>query len=102
MVAAGTWATIATLLQTAKMNCVDPQAWLTQMLERLAKWLAKQRNPYPYAVELKGLKASSPHRAPKHAATFVRSLGTGSQWSTEKCLNYQTPGEVFANCLQRE
>lgn len=32
-----TWATIATLLQTAKMNAVDPQAWLTQTLERLAK-----------------------------------------------------------------
>ncbi|TBC01062.1 transposase domain-containing protein, partial [Rhizobium ruizarguesonis] len=31
-----TWATIATLLQTAKMNAVDPQAWLTQTLERLA------------------------------------------------------------------
>jgi transposase len=31
-----TWATIATLLQTAKVNSVDPQAWLTQTLERLA------------------------------------------------------------------
>ena len=32
-----TWATIATLLQTAKMNDVDPLAWLTQTLERIAK-----------------------------------------------------------------
>jgi transposase len=32
-----TWATIATLLQTAKMNDVDPQAWLTQTLERIAQ-----------------------------------------------------------------
>jgi transposase len=31
-----TWATIATLLTTAKMNGVDPTAWLTQTLERLA------------------------------------------------------------------
>lgn len=31
-----TWATIATLLTTAKMNGVDPNAWLTQTLERLA------------------------------------------------------------------
>ncbi|MGG7518068.1 IS66 family transposase [Allorhizobium undicola] len=31
-----TWATIATLLQTAKMNNVDPQAWLTLNLERIA------------------------------------------------------------------
>ncbi|SCY90425.1 Transposase [Rhizobium sp. NFACC06-2] len=30
-----TWATIATQ-QTAKMNSVDPQAWLTQTLERMA------------------------------------------------------------------
>ncbi|MFZ1479351.1 MAG: IS66 family transposase [Paracoccaceae bacterium] len=31
-----TWATIATLLQTCKMNNVDPVAWLTQTLERIA------------------------------------------------------------------
>lgn len=35
-----TWATIATLLATAKMNYVDPHAWLTQTLERIANgWL---------------------------------------------------------------
>jgi transposase len=32
-----TWATVATLLQTAKMNDVDPNAWLTQTLERIAQ-----------------------------------------------------------------
>ena len=31
-----TWATIATLLATAKLNGVDPYAWLTTTLERLA------------------------------------------------------------------
>lgn len=31
-----TWATIATLLQTCKMNNIDPVAWLTQTLERIA------------------------------------------------------------------
>lgn len=31
------WATIASLLTTAKMNGVDPHAWLTQTLERIAK-----------------------------------------------------------------
>jgi transposase len=31
-----TWATIATLLQTCKMNDVDPLAWLTLALERIA------------------------------------------------------------------
>jgi len=31
-----TWATIATLLQTCKMNNGDPVAWLTQTLERIA------------------------------------------------------------------
>jgi transposase len=31
-----TWATIATLLMTARLNNVDPFAWLTQTLERLA------------------------------------------------------------------
>lgn len=34
-----TWATIATLLQTCKMNDVDPKAWATQTLERNAnRW----------------------------------------------------------------
>jgi transposase len=32
-----TWATIATLLQTAKMNDVDPQAWLALTLQRIAE-----------------------------------------------------------------
>ncbi|MGY3347158.1 hypothetical protein ACVI1I_006252 [Bradyrhizobium sp. USDA 4459] len=31
-----TWATIATLLQTAKMNNVDPLAWLALTLQRIA------------------------------------------------------------------
>jgi transposase len=31
-----TWATIATLLQTAKMNDVDPFAWLARTLKRIA------------------------------------------------------------------
>lgn len=38
-----TWATIATLLQTAKMNNVDPHAWLAQTLERIAqRWPISQ------------------------------------------------------------
>jgi transposase len=32
-----TWATIATLLQTAKMNEVDPLAWLARALQRIAE-----------------------------------------------------------------
>jgi transposase len=38
-----TWATIATLIQTAKMNQVDPLAWLKQPLQRIAAgWPASQ------------------------------------------------------------
>lgn len=32
-----TWATLATLLQTAKMNNVDPLDWLSQTLTRIAQ-----------------------------------------------------------------
>jgi transposase len=32
-----TWATIALLLATARLNDVDPNAWLTQTLERIAQ-----------------------------------------------------------------
>jgi transposase len=31
-----TWATIATMLATARLNNVDPHAWLTRTLERIA------------------------------------------------------------------
>ncbi|TCN31303.1 IS66 family transposase [Sinorhizobium americanum] len=47
------WATIATLLQTAKMNNVDPLAWLTQTLERIASgWPSSEIDalmPWNYA-----------------------------------------------------
>jgi hypothetical protein len=34
-----TWAAIATMLQTCKMNGVDPHAWAKQTLERIAnRW----------------------------------------------------------------
>jgi len=32
-----TWATLATLLQTCKMNCVDPLDWLSQTLTRITQ-----------------------------------------------------------------
>ena len=31
------WAIIASLIETAKLNAVDPLAWLTDTLERLAR-----------------------------------------------------------------
>ncbi|MCP1909567.1 hypothetical protein J2R96_002047 [Bradyrhizobium elkanii] len=38
-----TWATIATLLQTAKINNIDPFAWLALTLQRIAKgWPSSQ------------------------------------------------------------
>ncbi|MBD9638467.1 IS66 family transposase [Ensifer sp. ENS07] len=38
-----TWATVATLLQTAKMNNVDPLDWLSQTLTRIAQgWPASE------------------------------------------------------------
>ncbi|PJT40944.1 IS66 family transposase, partial [Ochrobactrum sp. 23A/997/2015] len=49
-----TWATIATLLQTAKMNNIDPLAWLTQTLVRIANgWSSSKIDalmPWNYAV----------------------------------------------------
>ena len=38
-----TWATLATLLTTAKLNGIDPHAWLTLTLERIASgWPNRQ------------------------------------------------------------
>jgi hypothetical protein len=35
------WAIIATLIQTAKLNGVDPLAWLTEVLERIVSGRTK-------------------------------------------------------------
>jgi transposase len=37
------WATIATLIQTAKVNDVDPLAWLTAVLERIVSGRTKRK-----------------------------------------------------------
>jgi transposase len=36
------WAIIATLIQTAKLNEVDPLAWLTDVLKRIVSGRTKQ------------------------------------------------------------
>ncbi|AJC82188.1 hypothetical protein IE4803_PB00131 (plasmid) [Rhizobium etli bv. phaseoli str. IE4803] len=52
------WATIATLLQTAKMNSVDPRlAHANARAHR--QWLAKQRNRRAHALELRPLNGLS-------------------------------------------
>jgi transposase len=52
-----TWATIATVLQTCKMNDVDPQAWLTQTLERLANgWpISQLQDLMPWNFKTSGI-----------------------------------------------
>jgi transposase len=40
------WAIVATLIQTAKLNDVDPLAWLTDVLERIVSSRTK-RNELP-------------------------------------------------------
>jgi transposase len=40
------WAMVATLIQTAKLNDVDPLAWLTDVLERIVSGRTK-RNELP-------------------------------------------------------
>ncbi|MBP1293538.1 hypothetical protein M2192_007615 [Bradyrhizobium elkanii USDA 61] len=44
-----TWATIATLLQTAKMNNVDPFAWPRLTLQRIANGWPSSENRRTYA-----------------------------------------------------
>jgi transposase len=36
------WAIVATLIQTAKLNDVDPLAWLTDVLQRIVAGTTKQ------------------------------------------------------------
>jgi transposase len=35
------WAIAMTLIQTAKLNCIDPMAWLTDVLERIVSGRTK-------------------------------------------------------------
>jgi hypothetical protein len=36
------WAILASLIQTAKLNGVDPEAWLTDVLERIVSGRTKR------------------------------------------------------------
>ena len=49
------WAIVATLIQTAKLNDVDPLAWLTDVLQRIVAGRTKlTRTAHAAAVELEG------------------------------------------------
>lgn len=50
-----TWATIATLLQTAKLNDVNPHAWLTQTPEPIAQELADHLDRCTHALVAQSL-----------------------------------------------
>lgn len=52
-------ATVATLLATAKMNQVNPHAWLTQTPRAHRQWLAKTAISTPYVLELPELHGLS-------------------------------------------
>jgi hypothetical protein len=54
-----TWATIATLLQIAKMNDVDPLTWLAQTLQRIANGWPNLPDRKTHAVEPQGLNGLS-------------------------------------------
>ena len=47
------WAIIATLIETAKLNAIDPQAWLSNTLTKLANGLGRKQlsdlMPWNYA-----------------------------------------------------
>ncbi len=80
------WATIATLLQTAKMNNVDPLAWLTQTPERIA-------NGWP-SSEIDALsRGTTPAERPQLAAY-------ASAWQTLFNVT-RFPGVWFDTCEQR-
>lgn len=75
-----TWATIATLLQTAKMNKVDPQGWLTQPL-------SASPTAGPAAIsrhscrELRGLNGLSlPLTMKTHIAYLILIGGNWRRW----------------------
>ena len=74
-----TWATIATLLQTAKMNDVDPLAWLAQTLERIAnRWPISQIVGIDFDTTVEEEAPKSPvgkwrSGSPRPVLTFPRS-----------------------------
>ena len=51
----GNWAIIASLLETAKLNAINPHAWLTNTLTKLVnRWPARriaELMPWAYAKE---------------------------------------------------
>lgn len=59
------WATVATLIQTAKLNHVDPLAWLTDVLERIVTGATK--NNQLHTLLPWNWKAAKPAEAPSSA-----------------------------------
>jgi transposase len=58
------WATVASLIQTAKLNGIDPLAWLTDVLERIVSGRTKQNElhmllPWNWAAEKSGVVNSA-------------------------------------------
>ena len=85
------WAIAKTLIQTAKLNGVDPLAWLTDVLQRIVPGRTKQRTASLLPWNWKAAKAADAHRVaspragrqsdiPHHADTelqFARSTPCG-------------------------
>src|SRR5580693_10537085 len=54
------WALVATLIQTAKLNLLDPLAWLTDVLERIVSGRTQaERIAHAAAVELEVWKPTA-------------------------------------------
>ena len=69
-----TWMTIATFLQTSKMNNVEPVAWLTQGAGAHRQPMAERRNRRPHAMGT-SLERS---RLPAHDGTRATALSSAA------------------------
>ncbi len=89
------WAIHASLIETCKMNDVDPQAWLADVLDKIANRhpMSKIDELLPWAYIKQWRKAPSGLRTP---LTDQRLLGSCSRWIWSSSMRLSTPNSVKA------
>ena len=85
-----TWAILSSLLNTAKLNGVDPEAYLTDVLERMVSGRTtndRLHEPWPGTGRLRARPKSAPRHDAIQATQGTRTAGSRSRrpWRTTPC-----------------
>jgi hypothetical protein len=80
-----TGAILSSLLNTAKLNGLDPEAWLTDVLVRIVSRRAKNKQPREFRVEPEG-GARSGRRKGRHMSRVRRKTAKIAKTTAEYAM----------------